>query len=89
MPAVSSQNVALSRLAAVVVPGLMALGAIAAKAEPVREIFVDGDVRIEVIAEGSGPLIVMLPSRGRGAEDFDEVAAGLAKAGFRISATIL
>jgi len=62
----------------------MALGAIAAKAEPVREIFVDGDVRIEVIAEGSGPLIVMLPSRGRGAEDFDEVAAGLAKAGFRI-----
>jgi pimeloyl-ACP methyl ester carboxylesterase len=26
----------------------------------------------------------MLPSRGRAAEDFDEVAAGLAKAGFRI-----
>jgi len=54
------------------------------RAEPVRQIVVDGDVRIEVVAEGSGPLVVMLPSRGRGAEDFDVVAGGLAKAGFRI-----
>ena len=41
-------------------------------------------MRIEVIAEGSGPLVVLLPSRGRAAEDFDEVAAGIAKAGFRV-----
>ena len=54
------------------------------RAEPVRQIVAYDDVRIEVMAEGSGPLVVMLPSRGRGAEDFDAVAGGLAKAGFRI-----
>src|SRR5437660_8408745 len=47
--------------------------------------FVEHDaVRIEVIAEGSGPLLVLLPSRGRDSEDYDDVAAGLAKAGFRV-----
>lgn len=63
---------------------LMALSAAAAQAETVREIVSYDDIRIEVIAEGKGPLVVMLPSRGRGAEDFNEVAAGLAKAGFRV-----
>jgi pimeloyl-ACP methyl ester carboxylesterase len=56
----------------------------AAQAERAREIVSYDDVRIDVIAEGSGPLIVMLPGRGRGSEDFDEVAAGLAKSGFRV-----
>jgi len=50
----------------------------------VPEIISHDDVRIEVIAEGSGPLIVMLPSRGRGAADFDVVAGELAKSGFRV-----
>jgi len=63
---------------------LILLGAVTAQAEPVREIVAADDVRIEVISEGSGPLVVLLPSRGRAAEDFDAVAAGLAKAGFRI-----
>jgi pimeloyl-ACP methyl ester carboxylesterase len=30
------------------------------------------------------PLIVLLPSRGRGSEDFDDVAAGIAAAGYRV-----
>ncbi len=42
------------------------------------------NVEIDVIAEGRGPLIVLLPSRGRDSEDYDEVAAGLAEAGFRV-----
>jgi len=42
------------------------------------------NVEIDTIAEGKGPLIVLLPSRGRDSEDYDEVAAGLAKAGFRV-----
>ncbi|HMH17488.1 MAG TPA: alpha/beta hydrolase [Burkholderiales bacterium] len=42
------------------------------------------DVRIEVIAEGEGPLVVILPSRGRDSEDYDEVAAGIAEAGYRV-----
>jgi pimeloyl-ACP methyl ester carboxylesterase len=40
-------------------------------------------VEIEVIAEGSGPLVVLVPSFGRDSEDFDAVAAGLARAGLR------
>jgi len=42
------------------------------------------NVEIDTIAEGKGPLIVLLPSRGRDSEDYDEVAAGLAKEGFRV-----
>jgi len=49
-----------------------------------RDIVAAGDARIEVIAEGTGPLVVLLPSRGRDSEDYDEVAAGIAKAGVRV-----
>ena len=70
--------------AALVVASMIGDGAISARAEPAREIISHDDVRIEVLSEGSGPLIVMLPSRGRGAADFDAVAIELAKAGFRV-----
>jgi len=49
-----------------------------------RDIVASGDARIEVIAEGAGPLVVLLPSRGRDSEDYDEVAAGIARAGYRV-----
>jgi pimeloyl-ACP methyl ester carboxylesterase len=42
------------------------------------------DVTIEVLAQGSGPRIVLLPSLGRGAGDFDRIAQRLAGAGFRV-----
>jgi pimeloyl-ACP methyl ester carboxylesterase len=42
------------------------------------------DVRIEVIAQGLGPVIVILPSLGRGAEDYNVVSMLLAKRGFRV-----
>jgi pimeloyl-ACP methyl ester carboxylesterase len=42
------------------------------------------DVAIEVLAQGRGPRIVLLPSLGRGAGDFEEIAARLAGAGFRV-----
>jgi pimeloyl-ACP methyl ester carboxylesterase len=60
------------------------LGTASAQTGRIREIVTYDDVRIDVIAEGSGPLLVLLPGRGRGSEDFDEVAAGLAKSGFRV-----
>src|ERR1700730_9098467 len=41
-------------------------------------------VHIEVIAQGLGPVLVILPSLGRGAEDYNVVAAFLAKDGFRV-----
>ncbi|WP_198164634.1 alpha/beta fold hydrolase [Rhodoplanes sp. Z2-YC6860] len=43
-----------------------------------------GDARLEVLAQGKGPTIVMLPSLGRGATDFDAIADKLAEAGFRV-----
>jgi pimeloyl-ACP methyl ester carboxylesterase len=43
-----------------------------------------GDANLEVLAEGQGPGIVLLPSLGRGAADFDPIAARLAGAGFRV-----
>jgi pimeloyl-ACP methyl ester carboxylesterase len=42
------------------------------------------DVAVDLIAEGRGPLIVLLPSRGRSSEDYGEVSSGLATAGFRV-----
>src|SRR5690242_1709858 len=55
-----------------------------AAAEPTRTIVANGDAHIEIIAEGTGPLVILLPSRGRGSADFEQVAAGIAKAGFRV-----
>jgi pimeloyl-ACP methyl ester carboxylesterase len=49
-----------------------------------RTIVVRGDAQIEVLAQGQGPLIVLLPSLGRGASDFDPIAARVAAAGFRV-----
>jgi pimeloyl-ACP methyl ester carboxylesterase len=63
---------------------LILLGIATARAERASEIVAYDDVRIEVLTEGRGPPVVLLPSRGRAAADFDEVAAGIAKAGFRV-----
>jgi pimeloyl-ACP methyl ester carboxylesterase len=65
---------------------LTALGAgTAAGAElPTRSMVTRGDARIEVLAQGRGPVIVLLPSLGRGAGDFDAMAGQLADAGFRV-----
>lgn len=39
---------------------------------------------LELIAEGVGPLVVLVPSFARGSEDFDAVATGLSGAGLRV-----
>jgi pimeloyl-ACP methyl ester carboxylesterase len=49
-----------------------------------RKIVSRGDVRIEVLAQGKGRTMVLLPSLGRGAEDFEPMAAVLEEAGFRV-----
>jgi pimeloyl-ACP methyl ester carboxylesterase len=43
-----------------------------------------GDTQIDVYSQGAGPLVVLLPSLGRGVEDFDAVAERVAAAGFRV-----
>lgn len=49
-----------------------------------RAMVQDGDVRIDVIVEGTGPAIVLLPSSIRDSEEFDGVAARIAAQGFRV-----
>ena len=39
--------------------------------------------RIEVFLQGEGPLVVMIPSLGRGAEDFDRLSGAVARAGYQ------
>jgi pimeloyl-ACP methyl ester carboxylesterase len=55
-----------------------------ASAEHHRELDRYGDVEIDVIVDGNGPAIVLLPSLARDSEDYDEVASGLAAAGYRV-----
>lgn len=43
-----------------------------------------GAARIDVIVEGAGPAIVLLPSSLRDSEDFDELAQRLAHEGFQV-----
>jgi pimeloyl-ACP methyl ester carboxylesterase len=49
-----------------------------------REVIHHDDVAIEVIAEGGGPVIILLPSLGRDSEEFDPAAERIAAAGFRV-----
>src|SRR5208282_4410059 len=49
-----------------------------------RKIVPAREGRIEVIAEGEGPLLVLLPSSSRDAEDFDGIAASFAASGLRV-----
>lgn len=61
----------------------------AAAAEPgaggsSRELLRHGDVQLDVLVDGQGPAIVMLPSSQRDSFDFDDVASRIARAGFRV-----
>ncbi|HEY4360148.1 MAG TPA: alpha/beta hydrolase [Bryobacteraceae bacterium] len=49
-----------------------------------REVIRTDEASIEVIAEGTGPIVVLLPSLGRDSEEFDPVAERVAAAGFRV-----
>jgi pimeloyl-ACP methyl ester carboxylesterase len=55
----------------------------AAETAITRSIVSRGDARIEVLAQGAGPLTVLIPSLGRGAGDFEDLAGRLAAAGYR------
>jgi pimeloyl-ACP methyl ester carboxylesterase len=67
----------------VILPLVFALAALTAQPRT-RELVRRDDVAIDVIAEGKGPLIVLLPSLGRDSEEFDPAAARIAAAGFRV-----
>jgi pimeloyl-ACP methyl ester carboxylesterase len=70
------------KILAILLGGLL-MSQAAAGAERTRELLHYDHVQIDLIAEGDGSMIVLLPSRGRDSQDYDEVAADLARAGFR------
>lgn len=49
-----------------------------------RHLVCHGATSIDVIREGRGPLVVMLPSLGRDSEDYDDVAAAIAARGYTV-----
>jgi pimeloyl-ACP methyl ester carboxylesterase len=54
-------------------------------AGPVSHTIVEhGNVKIEVLSQGEGPAIVILPSLGRSAGDYDVISRMLAEDGFRV-----
>jgi pimeloyl-ACP methyl ester carboxylesterase len=63
---------------------VFALSAVLAAAPRTRHIVHHDAVTIEVIAEGRGPLVALLPSLGDDSEEFDSVAERIASAGFRV-----
>lgn len=56
----------------------------AAGPAPLRTVIASGPARLAVLSQGQGPLVVMLPSRGRDSEDYDSVAAAIAAQGFQV-----
>jgi pimeloyl-ACP methyl ester carboxylesterase len=68
--------------AAALLGASLAMPALAASPEHI--VVTRGDTSLEVLAQGKGPAIVLLPSLGRGATDFDDIADRLADAGFRV-----
>jgi pimeloyl-ACP methyl ester carboxylesterase len=72
-------------VSAVALAALLGSIAPAHAADAPRRVVVDhGDAQIVVLDQGSGPVIVILPSLGRGAADYDQVAVYLADSGFRV-----
>ncbi len=59
-------------------------GALLAAPPRTHEVIRRGDVTVEVVAEGRGPLVVLLPSLGRDSDEFDPIAERIAGAGFRV-----
>ena len=80
----------LSRRSALVMTAAAALVPVAARAQTVRTFSRMDDkgrpVTASAIVRGNGPLVVLVPSLGRGAADFDDLAARISAAGFQTAA---
>ena len=57
-----------------------------APASAEEQIFIakNGNARLRVFSEGSGPAIVLLPGQGRGPRDLEALSTSLVSAGFRV-----
>jgi pimeloyl-ACP methyl ester carboxylesterase len=81
-----TQPVTISAMGSLLLAASFALCgvAVAAAAEHHSELVHYNDVQIDVVIDGSGPSVVLLPSPARDSDDYDEIAEGLAAAGFRV-----
>jgi pimeloyl-ACP methyl ester carboxylesterase len=87
MPAIKEKTaVTISAMGSLLLAAGFALCgvAVAGAAERRSELVHYDDVQIDVVIDGSGPAVVLLPSLARDSDDYDEVAEGLAAAGFRV-----
>lgn len=86
-PRMPGTRFSLRRNTALFIAALMmtaAGGAVAATAPVHTRSVAYEDVRITYLDQGSGPAILMIPSLGRGAHDFDDLAGRVSAAGFRV-----
>jgi pimeloyl-ACP methyl ester carboxylesterase len=75
---------ALLQLLTIVVALVAGSASAAISAERRSELIQYGDVQIEVVVEGAGPAVVLLPSLARDSDDYGHVAEGLSAAGFLV-----
>ncbi len=69
---------------AIAIAMVAGLATAASAAERRTELIRHGDVQTEVVVDGAGPAVVLLPSLARDSDDYDAVAEGLAAAGFQV-----
>ncbi len=74
----------LLRSMAILVAWVAGLATAASAAERRSELIRYGEVQVEVVIDGAGPAVVLLPSLARDSDDYDAVAEGLAAAGFLV-----
>ena len=60
------------------------LGACASYVPTNRVLLAQGDTTIDVLVDGAGPAVVLLPSSQRDSLDYDEVAHLIAVKGFKV-----
>jgi len=77
---------AICSMGSLLVAGSVMLGATATVMANERrsELIRYNDIQIDVVVDGRGPAVVLLPSLARDSDDYDEVAEGLSAAGFSV-----
>jgi len=73
-----------SALAAIILSISVSALAAAGGVKITDDVVKHGNVQIEVLSQGKGPTIVILPSLGRSVRDYDQVAQYLVADGFRV-----
>ena len=86
MPSFARSLTRIAILSAAVAAPWLSVSMTLAECNPNTGTVVQGEVRIEYFAQGTEPVVVLLPSLGRGAEDFDSLAKRIAQAGLAVAA---